>query len=42
MADFFWNEGEEQIAAALTAATIYRRMAHNLKGDNENLIEESR
>ena len=42
MADFFWNEGKEQIGAALRAATIYRRMARDLKGDNEHLIEESK
>ena len=42
MADFFWNEGEEQIPAALTAATIYRNMAQKLPGDNVKLIEESK
>ena len=42
MADFFWNEGDEQIAAALTAATIYRNMAQKLRGDNVKLIEESK
>ena len=43
MAEFFWNEGEEQIAASLTAATIYRKMAQQIKGsgDNDNLIKES-
>ena len=42
MAYFFWNEGEEQIGAALRAATIYRRMARDLKGDNEHLKDESK
>ena len=35
MAEYFWEEGNDQVSAALTAAKLYKRMADKRTHDDE-------
>ena len=42
MAEYFWDEGKEHMAAALTGVILYKAMGEKLVGDNNDLFEIAR